>query len=241
MLLADVAYCPAGAVSALAGFTVHVRETLGDTPELRMALEQLEHSLGVDYMRLPGRPRLPLPSPQAEETLAATLGTFVLQAFSAAALNPTLPVLCEKTPSNALYFSRLCRILPEARIVVMVRDPVAVALSHTQRDWGPTDPLDAATYTAAYFRRWRSMAIEDGRCLVVHHEDLVAEPARVFSLVLDHLRLRRVDTLLQYACEQLRPSLDRRRELLSSQLEAVCSRLRGELHAFGYDNWPWRG
>ena len=180
MLLADVAYCPAGAVSALAGFAAHVRETLGDTPELRVAFEQLEHSLGVGYMRLPGRPRLPLPAPQAEEPLAATLGAFVLQAFSAAALNPALPVLCEKTPSNALYFPRLCRILPEARIVVMVRDPVAVALSHTQRDWGPTDPLEAASYTAAYFRRWRLMAIEDERCLVVRHETL-SPSLHVFS------------------------------------------------------------
>jgi hypothetical protein len=236
MLLADAAYCPAGAVSALARFAAHVRETLGDTPEIRMALEQLERSLGVGYVRLPGRPRLPLPGPQAEEALAEALGTFVLQSFSAAALNPSLPVLCEKTPSNALYFSLLRRLLPGARIVVMVRDPVAVALSHTQRDWGPTDPLEAASYTAAYFRRWRLMAIEDKRCLVVRHEDLVAEPARVFSLVLDHLWLRRVDTLLRDACGQLRPSMDRRHRLLSSQLQAMRVRLSDELHAFGYDN-----
>lgn len=236
MLLADVAYFPAGAVSALAGFVAHVRETLGDTPELRVALEQLERSLGVSYVRLPGRPRLPMPPPQAEGTLAATLGTFVGQAFNAAALNPSLPVLCEKTPSNALYLSRLRRLLPKARIVVMVRDPVAVALSHTRRDWGPSDPLEAASYTAAYYRRWRLMAVEDKRCLVVRHEDLVAEPARVFPLVLDHVRLRRTDALLRDACGQLRPSVDRRLGLLSSQLGEMRARLSDELVAFGYGN-----
>lgn len=236
MLLSDVAYCPAGAVSALADFAAHVRDTLGDTPELRAALEQLERSLGAVYLRLPGWPRLPLPEPQVEETLAATLGTFILQAFSAVALNPSRPVLCEKTPSNALYFSRIRRLLPKARIVVMVRDPVAVSLSHTQRDWGPSGVLEAASYTASYFRRWRLMAIEDERCLVVRHEDLVTEPIHVFSHLLDHLGLRRVDALLREVGAQLRPSVDRRLGLLPSELEAMHARLSDELHAFGYDN-----
>ena len=110
---------------------------------------------------------------------------FILQAFSAVALNPSLPVLCEKTPSNALYFQLLRRLVPGARMVGLVRDPIAVALSHTQRDWGPTDPVEAASYSAAYFRRWRMLEVQDQCCLVVRHEDLVAEAdgsSREFSI-----------------------------------------------------------
>lgn len=236
MLLADVAYSPAGAVNALAAFTAHVRDTLGDTPELTMALGQLEDRLGVCYVRLPGQPRRPLPCPQAEESLARGLGAFILEAFSAAALNPSLPVLCEKTPSNALYIQLLRRLVPGVRMVVLVRDPIAVALSHTQRDWGPTDPVEAASYSAAYFRRWRMLEIQDQCCLVVRHEDLVAEAERVFPLILDHLRLRQDDALLRYVCKQLRPSEDRRPLLPTSELEAMRVRLSAELHAFGYDN-----
>jgi Sulfotransferase family len=236
MLLADVAYTPAAAMSALAGLAAHVREVFGDTPELRAALGQLESSLGVTFVRLPGRPRLPLPRPQDQNALAATLGKFVLNVFSATALKTSMPVLCEKTPSNALYFMRLRRLIPTARIVVMVRNPVAVALSHTQREWGPTDPLEAASYSAAYFRRWRLMAIEDERCLVVRQEDLVTEPERVFSHMLDHLGLRHVDTFVRQACEELRPSLDRRPRLSSRQLQAVQARLSDDLLAFGYEN-----
>lgn len=235
MLLADVGYSPEGAVTALARFTSHVRTTLGDTPELRDALAQLERSLGVRYMRLPGKwPRLPLPAPQQERPLAAALGTFVRQAFSAAALDPSLPVLCEKTPGNALHVLRLRRVLPEARMVVMLRDPLAVALSCTEQAWGPTDPLEAASYTAAFFRRWRRLAVDDERYLVVRYEELVAEPARVFPAVLGHLRLRPVAAVVHRACEELRAGADRSARLPRSQREALAARLGDERRHFGY-------
>ena len=80
------------------------------------------------------------------------------------------------------------------------------------------------------------MAINDERCLVVRHEDLIAKPVYVLSLMLDHLRLRHDDTFLQNACGELRPSVDRRPELPARQLEAIRTILNDILLAFGYDN-----
>ncbi|MGM1061361.1 sulfotransferase family protein [Saccharothrix sp. Mg75] len=235
-LAINVAYTPSAAMSGLAAFTAHVHNMLGDTPELRGAIDRLADQLGVRYLRLPGRQRLPMPAPQDEGSLTEALGAFIVEAFSAAALDPTRPVLCEKTPSNALYLRRLCRLLPGARIVVMVRAPLAVALSHTQRDWGPPDPAEAVAYTAAYFKRWRLMDVQEERCLLVRQEDLVIDPDRTFSLMLDHLRLRKDDELLRHARSQLRPSVDRRSRFAISELAVLKARLGDELDAFGYES-----
>lgn len=235
LLSTDVGYTPGGGTNGLKAFAEHVRDTLGDTPEIRKSLGRLDKTLGVRYMRLIGRPRLPLPVPQSDEVLAKAFGVFISEAFRAAALDPSRPVLCEKTPSNALYFPRIRRLLPTARIVVMVRNPVAVALSHTKRDWGPTDPIQAARYTAAYFRRWRDMEVQDERCLLVRHEDLVDEPERVFSGVLDHLGLSRTSSVIKYAASQMRPTVDRRSELSASANDEMRALLSDALHHFGYD------
>ncbi|MFI2346450.1 sulfotransferase family protein [Streptomyces sp. NPDC019443] len=175
-----------------------------------------------------------MPAPMQEPDLARALGRFIAEAFRLVALDPLRPVLCEKTPSNAQYVRRLQLLLPESRVVVMVRDPMAVALSHTQRDWGPTDPVEAAAYTAAYFRCWREFAPHAQNCFVVRHEDLVAEPARTLSAVIRFLGLRQDAAWLRCASDEIRPSTDRVGALPDVVAAQMRARLAEEAREFGY-------
>ena len=234
MLIADAGYTPGGASQAMSVFARHVRATLGESPAMQAALERLHEGVGARSVRLIGRARSPMPAPMREKDLSRVLGAFITDAFRLAALDPSRPVLCEKTPSNAQYIRRLQLLLPEARVALMVRDPMAVALSHTQREWGPTDPVEAAAYTAAYFRCWRGFAPHAQNCLVVRHEDLVGDPGHTLETVVRFLGLRQDATWLGHASAQIHPSQDRVHALpgvVATQMRAL---LADELNQWGY-------
>ncbi|MGW1616238.1 sulfotransferase family protein [Streptomyces sp. NPDC002285] len=234
ILDADVGYTPGAASAALAGFSSHVRETLGDTPEVQAALECLFHGLGARTVRLVGRPRLPLPSPMSSRELAPLFAVFLTSVFRAAALDPSRPFLCEKTPSNAQYIRRLRQLMPECRVVVMARHPVHVALSHTRRSWGPPDPVEAAAYTAAYFRSWRDVALDDERVAMIRHERLVAEPRQVLDEVRAFLHLPRDSDWLDRASAEIQPSQDRTASLPDKGLAGMQAELAEEIEYYGY-------
>ncbi|AWW35986.1 hypothetical protein DN051_04425 [Streptomyces cadmiisoli] len=234
MLDPDLGYTPGTASTALAEFAQHVRETLGDTPEVQAALTGLSADLGAGSVRLVGRPRLPLPPPTSSGDLVRSFGRFVTDVFAACALDPARPYLCEKTPSNAQYIRRLRLLFPDARVVVMVRHPVHVALSHTRRDWGPPDPVEAAHYTAAYFRSWREAFSEDSAVLLVRHERLVSEPGQVLEEVRAFLGLTADADWLKWAGGAIRSSQDRTASLPESGLADMHTALALELEQHGY-------
>jgi len=230
----DAAYSVPAAARAYRVFRAEVRERLGDTQGVGAALDALSERLGAVPIRLPGQQRGWLPPPLAEDVLVPSFGSFVREVLTSAALVPGRSVVCEKTPSNAQYLAHIGRLVPDARAVVLLRNPIHVALSHTTRDWGPSDPLAAATYTAAYFRRWREVAGCWGNWLLVRHEDLVTDPAGQFSRILDHLNLPRDRELLRRVSAEVRPSIDRTSTLGPMTLAGIVERLESELEAFGY-------
>lgn len=91
-----------------------------------------------------------------------------------------------KTPGNEHRMDTVLNMFPDARIVCMIRDPRAVASSH-QRVAGGTWPYEEWRHMAAWKRSVR--AIEDGPCLAVRYEDLVADREKVTRRVCDYLGL----------------------------------------------------
>jgi hypothetical protein len=60
----------------------------------------------------------------------------------------------EHTPSNAIHAPFLLRVLPEAKVLNIYRDPRDVITSYMGRDWGPSDPMKAGAMVAAIVERW---------------------------------------------------------------------------------------
>ena len=62
--------------------------------------------------------------------------------------------LVEDTPFNLLAFDGVLRLLPDARLVHIYRDPRDVVASYLGKRWSPSQPLQAARFYAALMRRW---------------------------------------------------------------------------------------
>jgi hypothetical protein len=114
---------------------------------------------------------------------------------------------CDQTPRNLYYLEEILALLPQARAVVMVRDPRDVLLSQKSRwrrrrlstgvratrrnalrTWAGYNPTTISLLWrsgARLAQRWR----DDPRVVVVRFEDLLAKPEVVVAEVCEHLGL----------------------------------------------------
>jgi hypothetical protein len=110
----------------------------------------------------------------------------------------------DSTPSNANCLSEIAKVFPNAKIINMVRDGRAVALSLAKLGWSgvSTDDFDKALCYSAL--KWQS-AVEKvttekkhikSRLLEVKYEDFVKDPSGVMKIVSDFLCLPEFDLRL---------------------------------------------
>jgi hypothetical protein len=111
---------------------------------------------------------------------------------------PTAVRLLEKTPDHAVHLDLARELLPEARVIHLVRDPcdvVASLMSASRRSWGAgwapatvesatsrwIECVDAAEASGARF--------DSGRFLTIRYEDLQRDPRTAFTSILRLLEL----------------------------------------------------
>ena len=88
----------------------------------------------------------------------------------------------DKLPSNFLNVGFICRALPEAKILHMVRDPVETCFSNLRELFSEVNPYSYDQLELAdYFRQYRRLmahwhAAYPGRILDVHYGDLTRNP-----------------------------------------------------------------
>ncbi len=109
----------------------------------------------------------------------------------------TRPVLVEKSPNNMLMAGFLQKVFPGSRMVVMVRNPIVVALAMAK--WDPlviTRKGRRRVGFEGYVRHWvhaheivRQDASRLGGMLVVRYEDLVSHPDRELERIRQFLEL----------------------------------------------------
>ena len=124
-------------------------------------------------------------------------------------------LISEKTPVNVLVFRDLLELFPAARCIQVVRDPRAVVASMLragQRARGSamerqaprdaevraftTDVRQAITYVQRCYRAgFAAIEAVPERCLTVHYEKLVADPAGESRRVCDFLGLSWSETM----------------------------------------------
>ncbi len=107
-----------------------------------------------------------------------------------AAASRGVPRAGEKTPDHAHHVGTLFGAFPDARVLWLLRDPVATVVSELalDRDWASDDPGVAARRWAAGVRAlvpWQ----HDPRVRVVRFEDLVADPEAALRRACTHLEL----------------------------------------------------
>jgi hypothetical protein len=99
----------------------------------------------------------------------------------------------ETTPMNISYSHRLIKLFPEAKFIVIRRDPRDVIASLLTKDWGPNTPLEGIEWIESRLRADNDAlkAIDPNRVLVINLEDLVTNsPNETYSKLLDFLELQ---------------------------------------------------
>jgi hypothetical protein len=112
---------------------------------------------------------------------------------AAAGAGPPCRVV-EKTPKHVRNLGRILAIMPQAQIIVCVRDPRAVCLSLQRRGYG---------FLRALGRWWLDNALaarrrRDPRCHLVRYEDLVRDPHGELAALMAFLGLPFDERLLAF-------------------------------------------
>lgn len=98
----------------------------------------------------------------------------------------------ETTPMNISYARQLLVLFPQARFIVMRRDPRDVIASLITKDWGPSTPLEGVEWIE---KRLRSDAqgqsfIPKSQLLIIDLEDLVTNrPKQTYEKILKFLAI----------------------------------------------------
>jgi hypothetical protein len=111
----------------------------------------------------------------------------------------------ENTPNTIRAARRLTQILPDARLVHMVRDGRDVACSVTNRSWGPSDADEGLRWWANHLERSfeATAAVGEERILTLRMESLLSyDREATFCRMLEFLGLRDDPAVRTYFEEQ---------------------------------------
>ena len=127
--------------------------------------------------------------------------------------------LSEKTPSNVLAFPWLEECAPEAKKILIIRDPRDVVCSmlevgqrQRQRQGRAAgfvrDTVAAVDYMNQCLKAGTALAENSGNCLVVYYEDMISDPLSVANRMYRFVGVHEVDRL-DLENEQFKAARDR--------------------------------
>ena len=105
----------------------------------------------------------------------------------------------EKNTWSILCWDRTLEVLPDAKLVHIVRDPRDVVASYRGQSWVPTDASQAARLLASIMGRWDdiSRCVPSDSYFEVRLEDLVRNPESHLRQICDFWDLNWDDSLLE--------------------------------------------
>lgn len=105
----------------------------------------------------------------------------------------------EKNTWNTLCWDRTLEVLPDAKLVHIVRHPLDVVSSYSAQSWVPADPVQAARILRSLMDQWDTISarVPQRSFLEVRLEDLTRDPEAEFRRICDFWELEWHDSLLQ--------------------------------------------
>jgi hypothetical protein len=99
----------------------------------------------------------------------------------------------ETTPMNITYSHRLIKLFPEAKFIVIRRDPRDVIASLLTKNWGPNTPAEGVEWIEARIRADHEAlkSVPKNQVMFINLEDLVTNsPQKSYSKLLNFLQLQ---------------------------------------------------
>ena len=126
---------------------------------------------------------LGFPSPEVENGFQRLLGGFFRSVVKEALANQGKDFYLEKNTWYPLVFDHFHELVPEAKLVVIRREPKDVICSLIHQRWAPSDIEQATKYYLQLENRWLQVRdkVPQGSFIEVVYEHLVREPDRVLD------------------------------------------------------------
>jgi len=126
--------------------------------------------------------------PESERSLAAIIDGFYR--FHGEVLGRTFTRWGDKSPVNCEHWREILSVFPDARFVLILRDPADSIASLVRSGLQPDVPAAATRWLRAYEPLRRLAAKHPKKCREVRYERLVGETGGVIQEVCRHLDLR---------------------------------------------------
>jgi len=193
--------------------------------EMLAAHPDVYHVTGDDFAHwIQGKPGKESGCFQAEIGYSTALVKMVFAQVERENPNKTL---VEKTPWHVMYLARLFHIFPDAKVILMKRDPRAVVASMLRKF-----PFSHVGDCTRFWIQTEQNALPYlDKCLVVQYEEMHADPAGTLQNVCDFTGLRPVPEIVNgsYDAELDIGTVDSWKKTLSpEQLDVVRSLLQRE-------------
>lgn len=139
--------------------------------------------------------------PSGEETYRRALKRMCLELYQEAMKGVSAEYFLDKTPRYYLIIRELADLFPDARFLILLRNPMAVLMSIV-RTWMKDNVFQLREYNVDLFKA--PLCLVDGihflsnKCVVVKYEDLVRDPETELKKICDHLQLSFLPEMINY-------------------------------------------
>lgn len=131
--------------------------------------------------------------------LAQKLGSFWHNVIGDVCDYQNASYFIEDNTWNILWFDTILQLLPNAKLVHVLRDPRDVVASYMKMRWSPNDAAGAAKWYKGLINRWFQVreSIPQSSFKEIHLNELVGDPRGVLQEVSDFWGIPWSETLLQ--------------------------------------------
>lgn len=173
-------------------------------------------------------------SPDQSE-LKAPLATFMRGCHEAICNTSEADILVEDNTWTCLFGRALVEIMPEALMLVMIRDPRDVITSFLGQRWTPQELDATTTYYIDLMQVWSEQRsqVSDASYLEVRLEDLVAAPDTTLELISSYTGIGVTAAMRQFDLSKSR-SGRYKTELTATQIDYVTSRVAPYISHYNY-------
>lgn len=171
------------------------------------------------------------------DELYPLMGQFIDELLSYPLRGTSKTCWCDDTPINILNGHHIARMLDNARLIHLYRDPRDVVASYadSEQAWAPNDPVLSAHWVREIMKEWSEerKAIGSEQYLEIKYENLVADQEAYMHDIADFIGIEFEDVLLDI--ELVPHSVGRyKKDIPESDLPEVTRIVEPVLDEYGY-------
>jgi hypothetical protein len=166
-------------------FERHCPDYFTHVERLIRELEEFNYAGQWNGSELFSRRKMHFTSRKSRQELRSILGGFWRDVIRSTCVYQKKSIFVEDNTWSILWFDKILELLPEARLVHVVRDPRDIVASYTKMRWAPDNPLHAARWYKGVINEWFSIKerLDNDKYLVIKLEDLVEQPVAILQRV----------------------------------------------------------